>query len=56
MQPPGYLVIHVPRQDRGGGGVGLLYRDSYKTKHVKVEKLSSFEHQTVPSHVVQNNY
>ena len=47
IQPPGYSVIHLPRQDRRGGGVGLLYRDSYKAKRVKVEKFSSFEHQTV---------
>ena len=47
IQPPGYSVIHLPRQDRRGGGVGLLYCDSYKAKRVKVEKLSSFEHQTV---------
>ena len=49
IQPPGYSVIpvHIPRQDRRGGGVDLLYRDSYKAKRVKVEKLSSFEHQTV---------
>ena len=47
IQPPGYSVIHLPRQDHRGGGVGLLYRDSYKAKRVKVEKFSSFEHQTV---------
>ena len=41
------LDIHLPRQDRRGGGVGLLYRDSYKAKRVKIEKFSSFEHQTV---------
>ena len=37
----------MPRHDRRGGGVGLIYRDSYKAKRVKFEKFSSFEHQTV---------
>ena len=44
IQPPGYSVIHLPRHDRRGGGVGLIYRDSYKAKRVKFEKFSSFEH------------
>ena len=47
IQPPGYSVIHLPRHDCRGGGVGLIYRDSYKAKRVKFEKFSSFEHQTV---------
>ena len=47
IQPPGYSVIHLPRHDRRGGGVGLIYRDSYKAKRVKFEKFSSFERQTV---------
>ena len=37
----------MPRHDRRGGGVGLIYRDSYKAKRVKFENFSSFEHQTV---------
>ena len=47
IQPPGYSIIHFPRHDRRGGGVGLIYRDSYEAKRVKCEKFSSFEHQTV---------
>ena len=47
IQPPGYSVIHLPRHDRHGGGVGLIYPDSYKAKRVKCEKFSSFEDQTV---------
>ena len=43
IQPPGYSIIHFPRHDRRGGGVGLIFRDSYKAKHVKCEKFSSFE-------------
>ena len=47
IQPPGYFIIHLPCHDRRGGGVGFIFRDSYKAKRVKCEKLSSFEHQTV---------
>ena len=47
IQPPWYSVIHLPRHDRRGGGIGLIYRDSYKAQRVKFEKCSPFEHQTL---------
>ena len=48
IQPPGYSVIHLARHDRRSGGLGLIYRGSYKAKQMKFEKCSSFEHQTSP--------
>ena len=34
ITPPDYSVIHTHRQ-ACGGGVALIFRDTYKTKHVK---------------------
>ena len=44
--PPGYVIVQTHRSSRGGG-VGVIYRDSLRTRLEKCEKYSSFEHQTV---------
>ena len=46
MKPPGYTFKHNPRDTRGGG-VGLLFRESYKITKVKSKKYKSFEHHTI---------
>ena len=43
--PPGYSFIHVPRPERQGGGVGLLYKSNLDIRSVHSDKLDSFEHQ-----------
>ena len=46
ITPPGYSVIHTHRPTRGGG-VALIFRDTYKAKRVKTGKYTNFENQTV---------
>ena len=41
----GYSVIHTHRPT-GGGGVALIFRDTYKAKRVKTGKYTNFENQT----------
>ena len=44
ITPVGYSVIHADRPTRGGG-VALVFRDTYKAKHIKTGKWATFEHQ-----------
>ena len=46
ITPVGYSIIHTERPSRGGG-VALLFRDSYKAKQSRCERFSTFEHQSV---------
>ena len=46
ITPPGYSVIHTHRPTCGSG-VALIFRDTYEAKHVKTEKYTNFENQTV---------
>ena len=39
----GYTVRHAPPTHRKGGGVGILYRDSFKTQHHPKYQARSFE-------------
>jgi hypothetical protein len=45
ITPPGYSILHTPRPSRGGG-VGLIYRNSYDAKLVKIGNYPSLEYQT----------
>ena len=42
ITPPGYSAIHTHRPTRGGG-VALIFRDTYKAKRVKTGKYTNFE-------------
>lgn len=45
ITPPGYSLDHVPRPGGGrGGGVALIYRDSFKVKRICTPTFTSFEH------------
>ena len=33
--PPGYKFIDFPRQERIGGGIGLLFKDSLRVKKTR---------------------
>ena len=46
ITPPGYNILHTNRPHRGGG-VALVYRETYKARLEKGHVYSSFEHQTV---------
>ena len=35
--PPGYKFIDFPRQERIGGGIGLLYKDSLVSARLETE-------------------
>ena len=41
--PSGYLFSHVPRLNRTGGGVGVMYKNSLKINHHVTISYSSFE-------------
>ena len=48
ITPPGYSLVHIPRPSGGkGGGVGLLYQDSFKLRKDATRIFSSFEHMMV---------
>ena len=44
VTPPGFELIHEPRQDRKGGGVGLIYPTPAKAKKCDLGKYASFEY------------
>jgi exonuclease III len=44
LTPEGYLCEHVPRNDRGGGGVALLHKAAIHCKRVQTRTYASFEH------------
>lgn len=45
VTPAGYTLEHVPRPSgRNGGGVGLIYRDTFQAKRITTPMFSSFEH------------
>jgi len=45
VTPPGYTLDHISRPSgTNGGGVGLIYRNSFKAKKVTMPPFSSFEH------------
>ncbi|XP_022791547.1 uncharacterized protein LOC111330848 [Stylophora pistillata] len=41
--PPGHKFIDFPRQERIGGGIGLLYKDSFRVKKTRDGIQESFE-------------
>ena len=48
ITPPGYTLEHIPRPSGGkGGGVGLIFRDSFKARKETTCSYSSFEHMIV---------
>ena len=47
LRPVGYSFIHTPRLKQKGGGVGLVYRSSFRARRRLVGPFSSFEHQIV---------
>jgi hypothetical protein len=44
VTPDGYSIYHIPRLNRRGGGVAVIYRDTIKKRVNKVEELASFEY------------
>jgi exonuclease III len=44
ISPTGYLFSQVPRIDRSGGGIGILFKKSLKAEHLQLNKFKSFEH------------
>ena len=56
VTPCGYLVEHVARSNRRGGGVGVLFRASYTVDHSTLWPGSSFEcfHLQLHSHRVSS--
>ena len=40
---PGYEFFHVPRPNRGGGGVGIIHKDSISRAYSSQYQASSFE-------------
>ena len=55
ITPAGYSVIHTDIPTRGGG-VALVFGDTYKAKHVKTGKYTTFEHQAVSLHHGTNTH
>ena len=49
ITPPGYYIIQTQRPTRGGG-VALIFRDTYNRRRVNTGKYETFEHQTVSLH------
>ena len=47
LTPSGYCFSHVPRSDRPGGGVGLLYKAGLDIRTQEISKRRSFEYQHV---------
>ena len=47
LTPSGYSFSHVPRSDRPGGGVGLLYKSGLDIRSVEITRKRSFEYQHV---------
>jgi exonuclease III len=43
VAPPGYSITHNPRPNRRGGGVGIVYRDTFGIKVMDKFKAKSFE-------------
>ena len=45
LVPPGYSLVHKPRPgDRRGGGVGILYRNTFRFIQLNAANYPSFEH------------
>ena len=55
ITPPGYSVIHTHRPTRGGG-VALIFRDTYKAKRVQTGRYTNFENQVYLSPSEQITY
>jgi hypothetical protein len=43
LTPPSYSIIHSPRLDGKGGGVGLIFRSHFKLSNVSLPIFSTFE-------------
>ena len=48
--PSGYLFSHIPRVDRIGGGIAILYKNSFKIEQQKSSTFKSFEFMEVLLH------
>jgi hypothetical protein len=46
ISPPGFSVLHTPRDGRGGG-LALVFKDIFKVKLNKVKSYTTFEYQLV---------
>ena len=46
ISPPGFSVLHTPREGRGGG-LALVFKDIFKVKLNKVKSYTTFEYQLV---------
>lgn len=47
ITPNGYDLRHAPRQSGTGGGVGLIFRDSYNSRVIKYNSFKTFEYQII---------
>lgn len=43
LTPPGYKIVHVPREQGRGGGVAVIYRSSLKCQSQSKHRPASFE-------------
>ena len=43
LTPADYKFVHLPRKSRRGGGVGLVYRSSFKVVVNRRDDMKSFE-------------
>ena len=43
ITPPGFSIDHIPRSNKKGGGVAIIYRDAFQSKREKVPSFKSFE-------------
>ena len=44
VTPDGYSIYHIPRTNKRGGGVAVIFRDTIKKKVNKIEGTASFEY------------
>ena len=48
LTPDGFSLVHTPRSNKSGGGVGFFIKKAFESKNIDcVPNFSSFEHHTI---------
>ena len=56
MTPKSFDLYHIPRDDRNGGGVGVLIKKAYITSVINQRKFNSFENINIKINHVNRNF